>query len=471
MQQRIMRRTSFGGSTSSSRRSSVSSRDIQAILMASSKQHIPNTVIFCMMIALPLFSFFYLLLIHQHRGNFVAALSAIFKPSSFRNEIEPFLCNVVAWKFTTVFLSLQLIFHSTLPHDTVYLLSLSGDTKKLVNGFSSFLLICLLYVMGGGLGLYRNDLLFIYFPSIITCFAVVCLTAYGIMLINYRLRDTYSVSTVFEFYFGVELHPTVLDIDIKHFIRSRITFVIWPLFIISSLYYQRNTYGKLTRSLIGSSFVQIIYIVKYHWTEYLALNSLDYKHSNCGFYKLWSNMVTKVLFPILYCSSITIIAYTQKSISLLTSLLLTVIAIFFIYMTTVIDKQKYDFRKSKGKIKINGLDPYFITAKYKNDQGDTSANLLLGVFYYELFPQCSPRSGYWSKSRHLNYACEAATFFIFSAFQGSFAPIACHIPALFITGFLLTRFWMDESRCLVTYGQSWIQYCNKVPFRILPGIY
>lgn len=43
--------------------------------------------------------------------------------------------------------------------------------------------------------------------------------------------------------------------------------------------------------LIASSLVQLIYIVKYHWTEYLALNSLDYKWANCGFYKLWSDMV------------------------------------------------------------------------------------------------------------------------------------------------------------------------------------
>ncbi|VDL77374.1 unnamed protein product [Nippostrongylus brasiliensis] len=331
--------------------------------------------------------------------------------------MAPLLFDVTAWKFTVVFVSLQLIFHWILPHDTVYLLSSAGNRKKPVNGFSSSLLICLLYVMGCGLGMYRDDVVFIHFPSIITCFAVVCVIGYLIMLINYRFGDYYNVTTVSEFCFGVELHPTILDIDVKHFVRSRITLVLWPMFIISALYYQRNRYGKITSSLAASS----------------------------------------VMFPVLYCSSIASIAHSQKSISFLSSCVLTVAALIFIYLTTVIDKQKYEFRKQKGIIKINGVDPYFITAKYKDDKGDTSANLLLG-------------SGYWSLCRHPNYIFEAATFAVFSAFQG-YSPISVHFPALFVAGFLFLRLYNDESRCLVKYGQYWIQYCNKVPFRLIPGLY
>ncbi|VDN20670.1 unnamed protein product, partial [Cylicostephanus goldi] len=164
-----------------------------------------------------------------------------------------------------------------------------------------------------------------------------------------------------------------------------------------------------------------------------------------------------VLFPILYCSPIAIIAQTQRSISIITSGFLSIAAVTLIVMTTIIDHQKYEFRRSKGVIKINGVDPFFITAKYKNDNGDTAANLLLG-------------SGYWSISRHPNYICEAATFAVFSAFQGP-ATLACHLPAVFIAVFLFVRLMNDETRCLAKYGQSWIQHCNKVPFRILPGIY
>ncbi|KAK6015896.1 hypothetical protein OSTOST_18629 [Ostertagia ostertagi] len=200
------------------------------------------------------------------------ALSSLAKPPVFAG-VEPLLFDVVAWKFTVVFLSLQLILHWILPHDNVYLLSSTGDRKKPVNGFSSCLLLCLLYVMGSGLGIYRNDLLFIHFESVIVCMAVVCVTLWLIMLINYRLGEYYNV----------------LDIDLKHFVRSRITLV---------------------------------------------------------------------MFPVLYCSSVSIIAHTQKSISLLSCCVLTVAAFVSIYMTTVIDKQKYDFRRSKGFIKNTGVDRY-----------------------------------------------------------------------------------------------------------------
>nr|CDJ91141.1 Ergosterol biosynthesis ERG4 ERG24 domain containing protein [Haemonchus contortus] len=278
--------------------------------------------------------------------------------------------------------------------------------------------------------------------------------SYKMMTYDLHVSTSNKVTTVSEFCFGVELHPTVLDIDLKHFVRSRITLVLWPLFVISAIFYQRNIYGRVSQSLMASGVVQMAYVMRIQWTENLALNSLDYKRANCGFYKLWSDMV---MFPTLYCSSTAMLAYTQRSISLLSCCVLTVAAFFFIYLTTVIDKQKYDFRRSKGMIKIRGVDPYFISAKYRTETGDTSANLLLG-------------SGYWATCRHPNYISEAATFVVFSAFQG-FYPIYCHVPAAFVTGYLFVRLCNDESRCLVKYGQAWMQYCNKVPFRLIPGLY
>ncbi|KAK6036632.1 hypothetical protein COOONC_25863, partial [Cooperia oncophora] len=143
--------------------------------------------------------------------------------------------------------------------------------------------------MGSGLGIYRNDLLFIHFESVIICMAVVCVTLWLIMLINYRFGDYYNVTTINEFCFGVELHPTVLDIDLKHFVRSRITLVL--LAIIHHFRYILPKKYLWKKSLIASSLVQMAYIMRNQWTEHLALNTLDYKRANCGFYKLWSDMV------------------------------------------------------------------------------------------------------------------------------------------------------------------------------------
>ncbi|ETN70903.1 hypothetical protein NECAME_04754 [Necator americanus] len=328
----------------------------------------------------------------------------------------------------------------------------SGDIRTSVNGFSSCLLLCLLYVMGSGLGIYRHDLVFIHFSSIIMCLATVCITIFLFMLITYRCGDYYNVTTISEFCFGVELHPSVLDIDIKHFVRSRVTLVLWPLFIISAVYYQRNMYGKVSKGLIGCSIVQMVYIVKYHWTEYLALNSLDYKCANCGFYKLWSDMVGSVLFPVLYCSPIAVLAQTQKSISFVPCCILTVAAVFLTCLTTLIDKQKYEFRKSKGVIKIHGVDPFFITAKQR-------------ILVHEPTSKLPKRSGH---IRHILCISRNGEYRLTSASR--IYSRTSSVTGIFL-GFLVVRLWNDESRCLAKYGQCWIQYCHKVPFRILPGIY
>lgn len=45
------------------------------------------------------------------------------------------------------------------------------------------------------------------------------------------------------------------------------------------------------------------------------------------------------------------------------------------YFNSAIDRQKYTFRKVNGLIKINGVDPYFISTKCR-DSGENK--LLLG---------------------------------------------------------------------------------------------
>ncbi|CAI4231628.1 unnamed protein product [Auanema sp. JU1783] len=452
--QRVSRRTSFG-STTSLRRSSVSAKDIQAIQAALQKQQrLSSQVVLLLLPLIPLISFIYLYSIHLHQARFIVTMKALFSRWPFLLQIFPPVYDLIAWKIVLIFLSLQLLFHSFLPHDVVKITSSSGEYNRNVNGFASFVLISLLYIMGSLLGLYRGDILFLRFNSVLLIFSILALLTIAILCVCYRLGETYNITTIQEFYFGIDVHPMILDIDIKYFTRSRITYAIWPLFIISALFYQYTARGKITKALIGLATTQLLYIAKYHWNEDLAMSFLDERRAHCGFFRLWSDLVFN---PLVYSSPIVMTAYSAQHLSLLTCSIFTLIGITAITLTAMIDRQKFEFRASKGALKIKGVDAFFIAAKYKTESGESAANLLLG-------------SGFWSYCRHPNYVMEILTFFSFVLFQGE-SPLLSYFPLIYVTGFLLVRLFNDESRCLAKYGQYWLQYTNKVPFKILPGVF
>ncbi|CAJ0939839.1 unnamed protein product, partial [Mesorhabditis belari] len=445
----VRRRASSAGSI---RRSSVSARDIEAIQRAMQKQRvISNQLITVLLFVLPTFSMFYAQLIFMNSGQFYQTLISLFRPPF----LLPPIIDIVAWKIVAVLLSIQLLFYWFLPQDTVMVLSTSiGDHRKAVNGFSSFLLMLLLFPLGAALKFYRPDLIFLHFHSIIGCLAILAIFTMIILYVSYRLGDQNTIDSLNEFFFGVEIYPTWADIDLKHFLRTRITLTLWALHSISALFHQRHLKGQIEISALCLCLLQLFYIFKSLWNEDLMLNALDSRRAKCGFYRIWGDLV---FFPLLYCAPITTIVQLNIRISFPAYIALMLIGTILIFFSSFVERQKYDFRIKKGMVKISGNDPFFIQARYKTETGDGAYNLLLG-------------SGYWGFCRHPNYGCEILIFFCFSMFQGAKAA-HFYFPLIFLVFYLVARTLNDENRCLVKYGSSWCQYCQRVPYRFFPGVF
>ena len=138
-------------------------------------------------------------------------------------------------------------------------------------------------------------------------------------------------------------------------------------------------------------------------------------------------------------------------------LLIGISNIVFQLLNSATDLQRYNFRAAHGKIKINDMDPYFLAARYKNESGETTVNLLLG-------------SGYFKSCRHLNYTTEFFTFLTWSLLQKT-PNLFSYFSPVFLLLILSIRISRDELRCLAKYNQYWLQYCNKVQYRIIPGVF
>uniref|UniRef100_A0A453GMV0 7-dehydrocholesterol reductase n=1 Tax=Aegilops tauschii subsp. strangulata TaxID=200361 RepID=A0A453GMV0_AEGTS len=76
----------------------------------------------------------------------------------------------------------------------------------------------------------------------------------------------------------------------------------------------------------------------------------------------------------------------------------------------------------------------------------------------------------WGFSRHFHYVPEilAAFFWTVPALFNHFMP---YFYVIHLTILLLDRAKRDDDRCSTKYGKYWKMYCNRVPYRVVPGIY
>jgi protein-S-isoprenylcysteine O-methyltransferase Ste14 len=80
-------------------------------------------------------------------------------------------------------------------------------------------------------------------------------------------------------------------------------------------------------------------------------------------------------------------------------------------------------------------------------------------------------SGFWRLSRHINYLGEilmATGLALALGYPLSLAPWLYPIYYLLL---LLPRERADDRRCAAKYGALWDEYCRKVPYRVVPGVY
>ncbi|KAK0410568.1 hypothetical protein QR680_005200 [Steinernema hermaphroditum] len=448
------RRTSTVGSSQSlaGRRSSVNQRDIERIQHALLKsKRDPTRWLVAAMIVSPLFIFFYHYVVVFCHGSLFTALVTN-EPEDWISGL-PNVFSRVGWIATATIVALQLLFAHALPADEVKVLSADGQKlKKRINGFSSCLLICLLYVLGAGMGLYRGNVLFVHWHHVMGALTV---SALLVVLFAWAKTTTESFEFVADFYYGFDVSEFGADLDLRHLVLTRLVMTLWPLYVISALYEHCELHGRFSDPMIACSALQLVYVAKHMWYEHLALRPGTAGTEKAGFYRFW---MTTVFMVTVYVTPVGILAHSTKGASRAACVLVSAANLLFQYVRIDVDVQKYEFRIADGNIKVWGdRDPFFINAKCRNEAGEATMKLLLG-------------SGYWGIVRHPNYPMEVLTFASWCFFTKS-SCLLPYFPAIFMGVFLLLRMSRIENECLAKYAHYWIQYTSRVQFRMIPGVY
>lgn len=80
-------------------------------------------------------------------------------------------------------------------------------------------------------------------------------------------------------------------------------------------------------------------------------------------------------------------------------------------------------------------------------------------------------SGFWGMARHVNYLGELLMATGLTLALGYPTHIAPWLYPLYYVALLVMRQIDDDRRCARKYGPLWIAYVERVPYRIIPGIY
>jgi 7-dehydrocholesterol reductase len=260
-----------------------------------------------------------------------------------------------------------------------------------------------------------------------------------------------SGNMLFDFFWGIELHPRIGRLDLKQFTISRIAMMGWSVIVLACAAKQYDEQGTISSGLAVSAALQMAYIARFMWWESGYFGTLDVMHDRFGFYLLWGVLGW---LPAVYPSAPLYLAVHPVDLGAAGTLLVLLLGGAALAVTHLADVQRQ--RQTGGACLVWGRKPELIHARYATASGEKESILLV--------------SGYWGLARHFHYASEIALALAWSIPSGGGAVLTYFYPA-YLTVLLVHRACRDDRRCRRKYGASWDAYCARVPYLVLPGIF
>ncbi|MDR3492235.1 MAG: 7-dehydrocholesterol reductase [Gammaproteobacteria bacterium] len=367
----------------------------------------------------------------------------------------------LAWLIISVYTIFQLVLMQFLPGKTFKgVVTPNGNIPVYkANGVLAFLVTIGTYCLAAFyFHLFSPAIIYDNLGSIIGALNIFSL----VLCAAFYLKGRYSPSSsdngitgniIFDYYWGTELYPKILNLHLKKFITCRFGMMSWAVILISYMAKQYQLYGYLSNSMIISVALQIIYIAKFYVWETGYLCSLDMMHDRAGFYICWGCMVW---VPCIYTAASMYLVLHPIMLSAMTASVIFVAGVISIFINYFADRQRQLVRLTKGNCKIWGKKPNIIVADYQTEQGEKKSNILL-------------TSGWWGITRHFHYIPEILAAFCWTV-PALFVNFSPYFYVVFLTVLLFDRAFRDDKRCAKKYGTYWQDYCTLVPYKIIPLI-
>jgi 7-dehydrocholesterol reductase len=223
---------------------------------------------------------------------------------------------------------------------------------------------------------------------------------------------------------------------------------------LSFIAYQYQLHGYITKSILLATALHTVYVVDFFVNEDWYLRTIDICHDHFGFYLAWGCIVW---LPSMYTLQTQYLARNPVILSPLQAAAIAIAGVSGYAIFRSVNHQKDLCRRTQGECQIWGSKAEILRVKYRTKDGLEHNSLLL----------CS---GWWGKARHVNYLGDLVLSYSMCATCG----IKNLLPwtyAIFMTVLLFHRCSRDEERCSKKYGKYWDEYCKRVKYVIIPGVF
>ncbi|KIG15155.1 Delta(24(24(1)))-sterol reductase [Enhygromyxa salina] len=332
---------------------------------------------------------------------------------------------------------------------------LPGSGKRLtykVNGMALFVAVHMLIFVGAWfLDLSLTPLLDHFWSLLV---AANIITVAWLVLMNRgsraRLRkaaagdeaqtDDPKHSVLGRLWYGIELNPQFLGVDLK-------TFAYQPSLIglgvlnVAFGWAQYEQLGHLTPQMLAYQVFWWGYLFSHYWIEDNVLSMWDVIAERFGLMLLWGDLV---LVPFFYCIGGWWLLANPEPMPIW-----RVLAIVALHVTGL-----WIFRESNSQKHRFKLDP---GATIWGKPARTVGGRLLV-------------SGWWGIGRKINYTGEIMVYASFALCTG-FSSVIPYLLPLWLCVLLPHRAWRDEQRCAAKYGEVWVEYTQIAKFRMIPFLY
>jgi len=189
------------------------------------------------------------------------------------------------------------------------------------------------------------------------------------------------------------------------------------------------------------------FLTEYLFFEEVHLYTYDFMAERMGFKLGWGCLV---FYPFFYAIGLWTTADLPNPHTPTPVLVLTAVCFFTGWaLSRGANLQKFEFKRDPTKKAFGRLDPRTLSANGKH--------VLTG--------------GFWGLSRHINYLGEILMALGLAASLGHPTSIGPWLYPLYYVALLFPRQADDDRRCAERYGKLWDEYCKRVPWRIIPGVY
>lgn len=248
----------------------------------------------------------------------------------------------------------------------------------------------------------------------------------------------------YDFWMGRELNPRVgSTFDLKEFCELTPGLALWLALDLCFLLQQVQR-KQMSAAMVCTVAMHAHYVFDALWNEPAILSTMDITSDGFGFMLAFGDLVWVPFTYSLHCRYLLEANPPQQLTAVAAGVLLHLLG-YYIFRASNLQKDRFKRNPNHPSVKHLQTLP--------TNRGKLITN------------------GWWGMSRHPNYLGDWLMGLGWCIACGFSSPVP-YFYAIYFASLLMHRERRDEAACRHKHGEdSWTQYCDKVPSRIVPYVY